>query len=226
MEADAFTDLALRLVAGEATDAERRALEAELAAHPVRRQEFEQLTRLHALASAALPMTEAVKATQPVVPTYRMNELRTAVRQHFGPATKRPKATAGGFFPLLRWILAGGGATVLAAIVIFFDMSDRAIEIGLYQSDLVRGDNATLVPHDVPAARIITFEQDTPFDQWQSEPLDWTEHAKIWVDNEHDLLHIVARDAHGHSVEQTEPLAPTDREQSAQIKQAVEALGR
>jgi len=224
MDADSFTDLALRVLAGEATNDEHRALKAELVTDPARREEFEQLTITYDIVRTTVPMADAAKATEPELPAYRLNELRTAVRQHFGPAVRRNKTPAHGIFSILRWIMAGGGLTALAAIVMFFDLSNRSIEVGLYQSDLVRGDNAILASRDVPAARIIPFTQDAPFDQWQSQPLNWNERAKIWVDNEHDLLHIVTRDAKGNSVERTEPLAPTDREQSAQIKRTVEAL--
>ncbi len=223
MDADSFTDLALRVLAGEATDDERRTLQATLANEPAHREAFEQLTITQGILRTTAPMTEAVKATGPELPAYRINELRTAVRQHFGPAVNRRKS-ASGLSQALRWIFAGSGATALAAVILFFNFANRSIEIGLYQTDLVRGDNAALTAQDVPAARIIAFEQDAPFDQWQTQPLAWTERAKIWVDNEHDLLHIIARDAQGKPVEHTEPLAPTDREQSAQIKQAVEAL--
>ena len=40
MDAESFTALALRVISREATDDERRAIEAELASVPARREEF------------------------------------------------------------------------------------------------------------------------------------------------------------------------------------------
>src|SRR5271163_1259077 len=112
MDAESFNELALRVLAGETTADERRALEAELSSDPARREEFQQLKITHDILRATAPMTEAAKATEPALPAYRLNELKTAVRQQFGPATQRGKTTSsGGVFRALRWILAGGGAT-------------------------------------------------------------------------------------------------------------------
>jgi hypothetical protein len=171
---------------------------------------------------ATAPMTEASRATEPELPAYRVGELRTAVRQHFGPAASRQKSS--GWTNVLRWILAGGGTTALTVLVVVLNLSGRTIEVGMYQSDAMRNGEATLAAQDIPAAKMITFDQDAPFDQWQNQPLAWYERAKIWVDNEHDLLHIVRRVDHGNVHVETQPLAPTDEGQREQIKQAVESL--
>jgi hypothetical protein len=225
MEAESFNDLALRVLAGEATDNERRALETELSAHPERRKEFERLKHTHDLLRTAAPLTGAMSAREPELPAHRLNELRTAVRQHFGPASRRVKAAAFlGLTSPLRWIFAGGGATALATVAVLLLLANRSIEVGLYGTDLMRGGDAGLSPADVPDAKLLTFDQDTPFDQWQSEPLAWYERAKIWVDNEHDVLHVVHRVKHGHIVIQSLPLATTTLGQREQIKQVVELL--
>jgi hypothetical protein len=226
MDAESFHDLALRVIAGEATNDELRALETELAAIPARREEFEQLKLMHEILRTAAPMTEAVRATAPELPAYRMNELRTAVRQHFGPVVNREKiaATSGEWVPILRWLFAGSGAGAFAFAVIIFCFANRSVEIGLYGTDLARDGDKALSAVDVPSAHLVTFDQDAPFDQWQNQPLAWNEHAKIWVDNEHDLLHIIRRVRHGQIVVETQPLAPTNEGQRQQIKQVVEAL--
>src|SRR5260221_8486328 len=223
MDADSFTDLALRVLAGEATEGDRRALETELAAPPARREEFEQVKLTQAVFRTVAPMAEAAHASEPELPAWRLNELRTAVRRHFGPATKKEKLS-GGLVPALRWLFAGGGATALAVVVIFLGFSNRSVEVGLYGTDLVRGGDTALSPADVPAAHLVTFDQDTPFEEWQNRPLAWYEHAKVWVDNEHDQLHIVRRVGHGEIRMETELLAPTNQGQREQIKRVVESL--
>lgn len=222
MDANSFTELAQRVLAGEATAAERQALELELSAHPERRSEFAEMKVIHDVLRTAAPLAAAAQATGPELPAWRVNELRTAVRQHFGATASRPAASSPRTF--LRWLLAGGATTVFAAVIIIFTFANRTIEVGLYQSGQVRGDGSPLTPQDIPAARLVTFDQDAPFDQWQGQPLGWNEHAKIWVDNERDVLHVVVRQAHGVIHMQDLPLAPTTEGQREQIRQTVESL--
>jgi len=226
MDADSFNDLALRVLAGEATDDEHRALEAELAATPARRDDFDQLKITHDVLRATAPLTEAARVTEPELPAYRRNELRTAVRQHFGPAANRRKETAAArtIPSLLRWIFAGGGLTVVGVAVVLLCFANRSVEIGLYTVDLVRNGDQAITAADVPTAKLVQFDYDAPFDQWQAQPLAWYQHAKIWTDNEHDLLYIVHRVRHGEVITETKPLAPTNEGQREQIKQAVAGL--
>jgi hypothetical protein len=226
MDAESFTDLALRVLSGEATADERRALETELSAVPVRREEFEQLKLTHRLLRTTVPMMEATRASAPELPAHRVNELRTAVRQHFGPAVNREKKAApfSGWIPAFRWIFAGSGIAALGFAVVLLCFANRTVEVGLYTVDLVRNGDKPITTADVPSARLVQFDYDAPFDQWQNQPLAWNEHAKIWVDNEHDLLYIVRRVRQGQIVTETQPLAPTNEGQREQIKQVVETL--
>jgi hypothetical protein len=228
MDAESFTELAVRVISREASDDERRALDAELASSPARREEFQQLILTHEILRATAPLTQAAQAISPGLPAHRVNELHTAVRQHFGPAANREKpATLSGFFlPILRWLFGGTAAGALAFAIVVFCFANRTIEVGLYGTGLARGGDNSLSAADIPAAQLVTFEQDAPFDQWQSEPLAWNEHAKIWVDNENDLLHIVRRVRFGQVIREVQPLAPTDEAQRAQINQLVDSLKR
>jgi hypothetical protein len=223
MDADSFNSLALRVLSREADADERRALEQELASTPVRREEFAQLKLTYAVMTTAAPMAEAARETAPELPAYRRNELRTAVRQHFGPVANR-SAPAFGLLSALRWLFAGTGTAIVGVALVLICFGNRSVEVGLYSSDLVRSDDTALSQKDVPDAQFVTFDQDAPFDQWQNRPLAWNEHAKIWVDNEHDLLHIVRRVGFGHVVTESQPLAQSDEGQREQIKQAVETL--
>ena len=222
MDAESFIELALRAIAGEATADERRMLESECNSNPARREHFAQLKATHDVLLTAAPMAQAARATTPELPAHRVNELRTAVRQHFGPA--KSTAPFANWIPALRWLFAGSGAAAIGFAVVIFCFANRTIEVGLYGSDLVRGGEQGLSQGDVPAAKIVTFSQDASFDQWQSQPLSWNERAKIWIDNERDLLHIVRRVSHGHVVMETQPLAPTNDGQRDQIKRIVAGL--
>lgn len=227
MDAETFTDLALRVIAGEASADERAALERELSADPARRGEFDEWAlTLDALRTAA-PMTLAADASEPALPAHRVHELRTAVRRHFGPLTAVRHTPV---LDALRWLFAGGGLAGLATIIVLFCFANRTVEVGLYGSDLTRGGGQALTAQDLPSARLVTFSQDAPFDTWQKQPLAWYEHAKIWVDNEHDLVYITKRVDHGNIVTETQPLATSDDPvraadaQRAQIQQLVQSL--
>ena len=224
MDTEAFAQLALRVLAREATEEERCTLTAVIAGNPARKEQFHQIKVTHDVLRLAAPMTTAMQAQDVELPAHRLYELRTAVRQHFGPAANRAQSIAspGPLRLILRWLLVGGTSTVFGVISLCF--ADRSVEIGLYQTDRVRGDNSALAPGDVPMARVVTFDQDAPFDQWQARPLAWYEHAKIWIDNEHDLLHIVRRAGHGQVVVETEPLAATNEAQRTQIQQVIASL--
>jgi hypothetical protein len=223
MDAETFTERALRVIAGEATADERATLERELSAGPSRRAEFDQLAlTLNALRTAA-PLNEAAQATAPELPAYRVHELRTAVRRHFGPLTAVRHTPV---LDALRWLFAGGGLAGLATLIVLLCFANRTIEVGLYKSDLERNGDQQLTQEQIPTAKLVTFDSDAPFDAFQNQPLAWYEHAKIWVDNEHDQLHVVKRVDHGHIVSFTQPLAPSDDAQRAQILQAVQDLQR
>src|SRR5882762_6582605 len=109
MDAETFTALALRVIAREAGADDRRAFEAELATTPARRDEFEQLRITHDILRATAPVIQAVRAASPELPAHRVGELRTAVRQHFGPAAKHEEAGSPAFRFFLRWVFGGTG---------------------------------------------------------------------------------------------------------------------
>jgi hypothetical protein len=229
MDADTFTDLALRVIAGEATVDERATLERELSADASLRAEFDELALTFNTMRTAAPMNDASLATTPELPAHRVHELRSAVRRHFGPLTAVRHTP---MLDALRWLFAGGGLAGLAVLIVLLCLSNRTIEVGSYTDDLVRNGDHPLTQADLPSAKFLTFDKDADFDAWQSQPLAWYERGKIWVDNEHDLLHIVKRVGHGEVISETQPLATSDdpqraeEAQRAQIQQAVQSLSR
>jgi hypothetical protein len=223
MDAPSFTELALRVLAREASETDRAALEAELAAAPARRDEFEQLRITHDVLRTTLPVMEAAGATSPEIPAHRVGELRTAVRQHFGPEATRARSELHIWAHVLRWVFGGGGLAAAIFAVVMICFANKTIEVGLYKTDLVRGEQG-LTAQDLPAAMLIAFDQDAPFDAWQGKPLAWNERAKVWVDNEHDLLYVTHRVRHGQVVTEMQPLAPDDAGQKEQIKKVVAGL--
>jgi len=228
MDSDSFKALALRVLSEKADDDDRNALEA-LVSGPdssiARREEFEELKLTYEILRTTAPMTEAVGAAEPELPAHRVGELRTAVRRHFGPVASSRSAGSTVWAHLLRWVFGGGALAGLGFAIAMLCFANRTVEVGLYGTGLARGEQG-LSAQDVPAAKLLTFDQDAPFEGWQNAPLAWNERAKIWVDNEHDLLYIVERVRHGHVAMVTRPLAPTDEGQKEQIKLVVQSLAR
>ena len=220
MDADTFTDLALRVIAGEGSADERAALERELA-DSSRRADFDQFALTFTAIRTAAPMNAATQATAPELPAYRVHELRSAVRRHFGPLTAVRHTP---LLDALRWLFAGVGLAGLATLVVLFCFANRTIEVGLYTSDLGRNADKNITQQDIPTAKLVTFDKDAEYDSFQSQPLAWYEHAKIWVDNEHDQLHIIKRVDHGQIVSIAQPLAQNEDDQRTQIQQAVQSL--
>jgi hypothetical protein len=230
MDADTFTDLALRVMTREATEDDRRALEAELESTPARRDEFEQLRITHDLLRTAAPAAEVAvsNSTVPELPAHRVGELRTAVRQHFGPAAAREKSTAGSplFRFLLRWLFGTTGAIGLGFAIFLAFFANRDVEFGAYADGQVRGSDQPITATDAPGAKFVSFNGDTSFEQWQAAPLAWNEHAKVWIDNEADQIHIVRRVRMGQILRETRPLAPTPDGQRDQLRQLMAELER
>src|SRR5262249_2253169 len=89
-----FFDLAMKVIAHQATDAERANLEAVLAQEPKLRAEFERLQTDARVAKDALPFIAASAASTGEFPAYARERLQTAVRQTFGRPDFRAKESA------------------------------------------------------------------------------------------------------------------------------------
>jgi hypothetical protein len=121
MNDQSFFDLAMKVIARQATDAERADLGALLAQDPKLRAEFERLETDARFAKEALPLITACTASTGEFPAYARERLQTAVRQTLG----RPKFAAKESPPSLpdrslawgwRWVL---GLAIATAVVLF-----------------------------------------------------------------------------------------------------------
>jgi hypothetical protein len=112
-----FFDLAMKVIAHQANDAERADLDALLAREPELRAEFTRLEADARVAKDALPLVNAMRETKGELPAYARGRLRTMVRQTLGrpeSAAKEPdRSLAWGW----RWVLGLAGATTVVVIV-------------------------------------------------------------------------------------------------------------
>ncbi len=115
MNDERFFDLAMKVIAGQGTDAERAELDALLAREPKLRAEFERMQADVRVAKDALPLVDATQAATGELPAYARGRLQTKVRQTLGrpAAEKEPdRRLAWGW----RWML--GVATATAVVIV------------------------------------------------------------------------------------------------------------
>ena len=90
MNDERFFDLAMKVIARQATAAERAELEALLTGQPQLKTEFERIQAGVRTAKEALPLLNATQATAGELPAYVRGRLQTKVRQTLGrPAVER-----------------------------------------------------------------------------------------------------------------------------------------
>lgn len=109
----AFFDLAMKVIGGQATPDEWAALNAQFAADPALKAEFDQLKVDVAVARETLPLLDAMEATTPPLPGYARERLRTKVRQTLGPPVRQRASTG-----VWRWWLAWATACAAVALVV------------------------------------------------------------------------------------------------------------
>jgi len=111
-----FFDLAMKVIAHQATDAERADLDALFAREPELRAEFTRLEADARLAKDVLPLVAACNSSTGQFPAYARERLQTTVRQMLGrpeSAAEEPeRSLAWGW----RWVL--GLAAITAVVVI------------------------------------------------------------------------------------------------------------
>lgn len=199
MHDDEFHHLALKTLAGEASPEESVALERCLQAEPQRRTELEELRAALAITRTTLPLAAALetKATAEV-PPHRVNQLRSAVRLHFQKQESEEKSKMRSASPLVEFFVSwkrvlAGGLVALALVILFSSPRPQGIEIGFYAEGITRNGAAALSFPTASSTHITRFESDQAFDQWLARPFAPDEKARIWFDEERDLIHIRLR---------------------------------
>ncbi len=119
MNDERFFDLAMKVIARQATDAERAELDALLVREPERSAEFARLQADARLTKDALPLVDATQATAGELPAYARGRLQTKVRQTLGrpAAEKEPdRSLAWGW----RLVFGLAAATAVVFVVPMF----------------------------------------------------------------------------------------------------------
>jgi hypothetical protein len=110
----------MKVIARQASEAERAELDALVARQPELKAEFERLQADVRLAHEVLPLVSATEATAPELPAYARGRLQTKVRETLGrPRVPdgAPEENAPGTLWKWRWMLGLAAAT---AVVVLF----------------------------------------------------------------------------------------------------------
>lgn len=108
-----FFDLAMKSIAGQASDAEKAELDSLLASQPELKVEFNRLKGDADLMGEVLPLMEATEAQAGKLPEYARGRLQTKVRE----TLRKGRATTVVKPPAWRWNWAIGLAAAAAIIV-------------------------------------------------------------------------------------------------------------
>jgi anti-sigma factor RsiW len=148
MNDERFFDLAMKVIARQATDAERTELDALLALKPEMRAEFERLQADVRTTKNALPLVNATQATAGELPGYARGRLQTKVRQTLvrPVVEKEPdRSLAWGW----RWVLglaATAAVILLVALPIFRPPRAPLIQVAVLDTaGAVRGSDTNEV---------------------------------------------------------------------------------
>jgi hypothetical protein len=125
MNDDHFFDLAMKVIARQATEAERAELDALVVWQPDLKAEFERLQAEVRLAREVLPLINATEATAPELPAYARGRLQTKVRETLG-RPQAPEEDALGTLWKWRWILGLAAATAVVALFLLPVLSKSA----------------------------------------------------------------------------------------------------
>ena len=178
MNEDHFFDLAMKVIARQATEAERAELDALLGRQPELKTEFERLQADMHLAREVLPLVNAAQATASELPAYARGRLQTKVRE----TLRRPQVTgeaskedALGTLWKWRWVLGLVGATAVVALFLlpFFSRSGPLmVQVAMLDTaGATRGsetDEASLLRQSWEKATVDSFSGTEALHAWET----------------------------------------------------------
>lgn len=231
MHDDEFHHLALKALSKEISAEESATLERCLKEEPNRQAEFDDLREAFEITRTTLPLASALEAAPVELPAHRMNPLRSAVRLHFQKTEAVAEAESAS--SMLNWLqttwgrcLSGGGLVAVCVVLLLVAWpGPTGVEIGLYAESTTRDGAAALTLPETPSVRVTRFENDQSFDQWLARPFGQDEKARIWFDEEHDLIHVRVRPTLFHDArEWTRPLPAKEADRRATLESVLRSL--
>lgn len=208
-----FFDLAMKVIARQATDTERAELDQLLASDPELRAEYDRMQADVRLAKEALPLVEATRATAGELPAYARGRLQTKVRQTLGrPAaeTTPDRTLAWGW----RWVM---GLAAAAVVVLLFAMrpGEGQFVVQVAMLDTAGGTRGSdtnelaALQQVWTTAAIESFDSAAELSAWENDPPanSAQSFAKIIYDRTAGEIRVVGR-SRGRPFEKAFPVEP------------------
>ncbi len=225
-----FESLALKVLEGTANAGETALLQRVIAEDPRKMEQWLELKEALRIARAIMPSLQALEGGKAKLPAYRLPELRAAVRRVF------PEKIVGERTPFLSWrtLFRPVPACMLSgACVVFFGMllwqsiwvRSGPVEFGSYAGYAVRGEQETLPSGLQRQVTVKAFEKENEFSDWQKN--GWNSHpkARIWFDDEKDVVHVLRPGGPlSRSVEVVYPLPEDPRQREELLRKIISGL--
>ncbi len=204
-----FFDLAMKVIAGQATEAERAELDALLAREPESKAEFERLQADVRVVKETLPLVSATEGVVGELPAYARERLQTKVRQTLGrPAgEKEPEHTlAWGW----RWVLGLATAAVVLVVLPFFRApTGPGIQLAMLDvAGATRGsgtNDVSLLRETWKTASLNSFTSADSLRAWETNWSDNQDAVKVIYDRAAAEVRVVGK-WHGKTFGKTFPV--------------------
>jgi hypothetical protein len=233
MNQEEFELLANRVLAGEASSAEKQILDALLAKDLDRYKEYEAMRVAHRAIRQGLPLTGALKSTAPELPPYRVNELRASVREAFTEAERSERSSTSILAVLWQrisppaWAWAGGAVLLFLLYLIAMPWGgSRRIEVAMYADYTVRGPTRFASLKNDRHVEVKLFKKDDAFERWKKQRMPRNLGGRIWIDDEKGFIRARWWNAHGKLQELNETMADDTRQQEAQLQELISTIRR
>jgi len=199
MNDERFFDLAMKVIARKATEAERAELDAAFGHEPKLKSEFERLQADVRIAKDALPLVDAARAATGELPAYARGRLQTKVRQTLGSpqtaANEPDRSLAWGW----RWLLglAAAAAMIVLVIPLFRPPASPVIELAML--DIAGGtrggetNDVALLQQTWANRKLDSFTNAELLRAWESNWLAKADAVKIIYDRNAGEVRVLGR---------------------------------
>lgn len=165
-----FFDLAMKVIAQQATGAERAELATALEADPNLRTEFERLQAQAGLVREVVPLVNTVEARAGQFPAYARERLQTKVRETLGRPNVQERKPH--WASRLFLVLAPAAATVLVLVfVVFGRPATPTIQVAMLDlAGISRGaetNEQVMLRQQWPSSTVRNFDKQGDLDAWE-----------------------------------------------------------
>ena len=204
-------DLAISVIARQATDAQRAELDALLTSRPELKAEYERLQAEVMIAKETLPLVNATEATAGELPAYARGRLQSKVRQTLGRPTKDKepdRSLAWGW----KWLLGlAPAAAIVVVLLLPIVRTPNVLVIQLAMLDMTGGTrgtetDASPVLHQTWAnATLAVFTSPELLRTWETNWSSKQNSVKIIYDPAAAEVRVLGK-YHGKSFQETFPI--------------------